>query len=232
MEHIWTGKKYLKLERRSPWYSIKSSRDICLKQYFNIFGWTLALRLVKTGYKPEAISRANNLFGYVSNKLAKNIFESEGKNTNMRDFSKVLLAKGEYNRLYCYNLTGDLLGSLGDMSWMIVEKYSPDFEHKGVAYNKEDNSFVGYSHRCKQKFKIGDRIFDENYDPKEEDYEEWEWAGFLEKQTKAQKESDAGGWGDVISIKEVVPFKKRGAETIETSLQARTAAHNFSNYIS
>ena len=52
----------------------------------------------------------------------------------------------------------------------------------GVAerYDDEGNliGYHGYTHRGGQTFKIGDRLFDASYTPKEEDYEEWEWAGW------------------------------------------------------
>lgn len=229
MKYIWTGKKYLKLEKASPWYTTRRGRDICIKHYFTVFGWSLALRMVKTGYAFGAFIKAKTMFAHVSETLSKNILEDTG---SVKGFDKSLLAKGEYNTLYCYNKDGHLLGSIDDLNWMFKNNCVSDDVLRGVAYCTDDNSFVGYSHRAKQKFKIGDKLFNEKYRPIEEDYEEWEWAGFLEKQAKLQKENEDYSWKDEVSIQDVIPFTSRGSIIIKTQSQARKAAHNFSKYVS
>jgi len=230
MNHIWKGRKYLKLENcRSPWYTTMNGRDICIKHYFTIFGWSLALRMVKTGYSFGAFIKAKTMFGHVSETLSKNILDDSEA---FKGFEKSLLAKGEYNTLYCYNKDGHLLGSIDDLNWMFKNNCIADDVLRGVAYCKDDKSFVGYSHRGKQKFKVGDKLFDQKYKPVEEDYEEWEWAGFIQEQSKAQKNNEDNGWDEEVSIQDVIPFSKRGSIIIKTQSQARKAAHNFSKYIS
>jgi hypothetical protein len=169
------------------------------------------------------------MFSHISETLSKNILNGEIFSSG---FERSLLAKGEYNTLYCYNKDGHLLGSMDDLNWMFTNNCVADEVLSGVAYCQDDNSYVGYSHRAKQKFKIGDKLFNEDYKPVENDYEEWEWAGFLEKKDNRQEEHEANGWLNELSIQDVIPFTSRGLEVIETQSQARKAAHNFSKYVS
>lgn len=96
----------------------------------------------------------------------------------------------------------------------------------------------GYSHRGGYLFKIGDRIFDEKYEPIVDDYEPWEWFGWAAEYEKAL--SDAKKRKDEFDIKDIqsdgisryIPFAKRGKETIKTWQDAELAAYNLSKYLS
>jgi hypothetical protein len=94
--------------------------------------------------------------------------------------------------------------------------------------------YRGYSHRGGATFKIGDRLFDEEYNPVVEDYDENEFKKWWKEYTKSYKNGDDFDkkwiYGD--GIKSVIPFNKRGKNIIENLEDARTAAINMSKYLS
>lgn len=94
--------------------------------------------------------------------------------------------------------------------------------------------YYGYTHRGGSTFKIGDRLFDEKYTPKEEDYPEWQWAGWRIKFKDARDKADDFYKESIYSdgIACIVPFKLRGSKVIETLEEARQAAINMSSYLS
>jgi hypothetical protein len=108
----------------------------------------------------------------------------------------------------------------------------------GVAerYDDEDNliGYHGYSHRGGQTFKIGDRLFDASYKPKEEDYEEWEWAGWQLKFEESHSKGDDldKKWMDKEGIGYVIPFNKRGSKVIDNFEECLQAAINMSKDLS
>ena len=109
---------------------------------------------------------------------------------------------------------------------------------RGVAerYDDEGNfiGYYGYSHRGGQTFKLGDRLFDARYNPKEEDYEEWEWAGWVQKYRESYKKGDDldRKWMDEGGIGYVIPFIKRGHKNIDNFEECLQAAINMSNDLS
>jgi hypothetical protein len=228
MINIWKGKKYLKLEHcTSPWYTTNRGKDFCLKHHFTVWGWSLATRMVKRGYKEEYVRKAEYVFGHVSPVLTKK-YDAVDKYEDHLD----LFCKTDYPTLYCYNIEGDLLGRIDDLKWMFTHNCVADKNLAGVAYSQTEGGYIGYSHRARQIFKIGDKLFDPKYEPQELDYEEWEWAGFLQDQARSQKEHNDLGEEYIVPIKDVIPFKKRGSVLIKTPKEARKAAHNFSKYVS
>lgn len=229
MTNIWKGRKYLKLEHcSSPWYTTKGGRDRCLKHYFTIAGWSLALRIVKTGYKVSIIDQAELMFAHVSPILTK-LYDRVDKfedtiNKAYHDSPQTL---------YCYNTKGELLGSIDDLHWMFKHNCVSDPIYRGVAFSKKEQSYIGYSHRAIQTFKIGDRLFDQKYTPKESDYEEWQWAGFVEAKKKVDERNIKERISNVeVDIEYVVPYTLRGSKTITTLEEARQAAYNFHKEVS
>jgi len=109
---------------------------------------------------------------------------------------------------------------------------------RGVAerYDDEGNliGYHGYSHRGGQTFKIGDRLFDASYKPKEEDYEEWEWAGWQLKFEESHSKGDDldKKWMDKEGIGYVIPFNKRGSKVIDNFEECLQAAINMSKDLS
>ena len=99
--------------------------------------------------------------------------------------------------------------------------------------------YYGYSHRGGSMFRIGDKLFAENYEPKKEDYTKKQWSDFLSAQEKAIKREMEEGFYDTeefaISanpISAFISFRLRGAKTIESWEEAKQAAINMSDYLS
>jgi hypothetical protein len=116
-------------------------------------------------------------------------------------------------------------------------KVCKEYPH-GVAEVYDDNNeligYHGYTHRGGQTFKIGDRLFDPSYKPKEEDYEEWEWSGWENKYLKLYDKSDdlEKKWIIESGISYVMPYKKRGKKIIENMEECLQAAINMSKELS
>lgn len=83
------------------------------------------------------------------------------------------------------------------------EKISPDHSVKCVAQTK--NGWVGFSHRASCEFKIGDKLFEP----------EWDDNGKIEEK-------------DLEKMK----YIERGGVTIKTMEQAKKSASNFAKYVS
>lgn len=94
--------------------------------------------------------------------------------------------------------------------------------------------YRGYTHRGGATFKIGDRLFDEKYNPVVEDYDEKEFKKWWKTYTKSYKKGDDFDRKHIYNdgIKSVIPFNKRGKHTIKNWEDARTAAINMSKYLS
>jgi hypothetical protein len=134
---------------------------------------------------------------------------------------------------------GNYVGDIERGWWYYQNKMKVcDKYPHGVAeiYDDEENliGYHGYTHRGGQTFKIGDRLFDASYKPKEEDYEEWEWAGWKLDFEKRYSEGDNldKKWMDESGISYVIPFKKRGKLIIEDMGMALQAAINMSKDLS
>jgi hypothetical protein len=100
--------------------------------------------------------------------------------------------------------------------------------------NDNVKGYYGYTHRGGGLFKIGDRLFDEEYSPVVEDYDEKEFKKWWKKYTKLYKKGDDFDkkWIYNDGIKSVIPFNKRGKHMIKNWEDARTAAINMSKYLS
>ena len=94
--------------------------------------------------------------------------------------------------------------------------------------------YYGYTHRGGSTFKIGDRLFEEDYDPVVEDYDRKEfekyWKKYVKQHSKADDFDRKWIYGD--GIKAVIPFNQRGKEVIKNWEQAKEAAINVSKYLS
>ena len=163
-------------------------------------------------------------------------------NIEIPDYPK---SEGDDGILYNSFLTkdGKYIGNFEDGWWYVRRglKVCDDYPH-GVALHYEGDELIGYygyTHRGGQLFKIGDKLFDENYIAKEEDYSKEEWAGFLKYREEIVGEGIREGYFEnseqgykETPISDVIPFVKRGAKTIETWDEAKQAAINISNYLS
>ena len=119
----------------------------------------------------------------------------------------------------------------------VAIKYYDDSYKSSYITESGVEGFYGYSHRGGALFRLGDRIFEESYEPKEEDYEDWQWAGFVDKYNKNVSEAKKAGddfWLDSIrtdGIAGVIPFNMRGEHVIHLFNEAAEAAINLSNYL-
>ena len=134
---------------------------------------------------------------------------------------------------------GDYVGDIERGWWYYKNKMKVcDKYPHGVAeiYDDEENliGYHGYTHRGGQTFKIGDRLFDANYKPQKEDYEEWEWYGWEYKYLELYGKSDAldKKWMRESGISYVIPYKKRGKKIIENMDECLQAAINMSKDLS
>jgi hypothetical protein len=138
--------------------------------------------------------------------------------------------------------SGKYIGNIEDAWWYYKNNFFVCEDYpKGVAEKFKSTDFgnlivgyYGYSHRGGQLFKIGDRLFDQNYEPKKEDYSEDEWNKWKSDFGRAYDNGDGltKKWMTDDGIKYVIPFNKRGPKNISTWKEAKQAAINMSKYLS
>lgn len=160
--------------------------------------------------------------------------------------------KGRYDftlqNAFVYN--DQYIGCVKDAWWyvknkfIVCEKYShgvavklKNYElayhlYTNKSHERLDNieGVYGYSHRGGNTFKIGDKIFDENWIPEEEDMLKLEkyFAKHLKKfDEKYSEEMSMNEW-----CVRYIPFKLRGSKAIENWNDAYEAARNMSKYLS
>jgi hypothetical protein len=132
--------------------------------------------------------------------------------------------------------------------WIVCDEYP-----KNVAIKLKDYEFgfdpnegrlgdniecyVGLNHRAIAEFRIGDKLFDESYEPNMDDFEEWEYAGYEVKleEAIAKVGNSKSGLFYIDSLKNgglkyFIPFNKRGKKLIENWEEAKQAALNFSKH--
>ncbi len=223
--NIFTGRKYLAFKKGSPWYRYKRTR--CLKHLFTIFGWSLSIRIRVTGFKDWVLESAYYRFGHVSPILTSDInveFDSMGVKSCLDFYNDRPGFSVSNTELYCYSKGGKLIGPLSSLSWVFKNNCWSHDDNPGVMYSLKHGGYIGFSHRGATVFRLGDRIFDEDYVPREEDFTEKEWALYNRKLMKSTEEGD--------TISSFIPFNRRGAVVISNAYEARDAAIAFSNYIS
>lgn len=143
------------------------------------------------------------------------------------------------------SLDGTYIGSLDEAQWYVKNKMMVDEKYpRGVAAVITEDTYgtdnpviegmYGYTHRGGSLFKIGDRLFDEKYEPKKEDYPEDEWEKYETRFKELYESEDELGkrWMDTDGISYVIPYRLRGSKIIETMEEAFEAAKNMSNYLS
>lgn len=138
---------------------------------------------------------------------------------------------------------GEYIGNFDEARWYYetrLKVYEP--YPIGVAAALDENGniegYVGYTHRGASIFKIGERLFDSSYEPREEDYTAEEWQSYMDRYGKSLADAEAEGdewWINDIKkdgIRRVVPFKMRGSRVIQNWDDAIQAAINMSKYLS
>lgn len=138
-------------------------------------------------------------------------------------------------------LNGDYIGDIRVGWWYYLNNMRVNTTYPiNVAEIWDGNkikAFYGYSHRGGASFKIGDRLFKEDYQPIAEDYEPWQWAGWEQEYeqalVKAKKEDDDWWYKDLQrdGIAGFIPFTMRGPKEIEVLEEALQAADNLGRYL-
>ena len=228
---VFRGKKYLVLEKYSDYQSGGKYPSFKIKTLID-FGFTkLVLRIRATGYTSAAVEAAELAFPTVSANIGKNIYDEHEK-AEINGFA----------RLYCYNYDGEFMGALEDFRhWF---KYDLVCFHgcpRGVLYARSLNKYLGFSHRGMAAFGIGDRLFDEAWEPTWDDLKiDWvvdycKAVGYTKIPASIQEAKTFVRLKDMQSGKSVVsfvPFIARGNRVIASKGEAIQAARNFSIYLS
>jgi hypothetical protein len=223
----YIGKIRLKFEK----YPEYTGKDKLNKIHFDLGFTKLVSRI--TPYRDTS--------GWLINPQAKYLIErNTGGIINNYAFGNTIQEKREQQLPNSFlTKDGDYVGDI-DRGWWYYKnkmKVCEKYPH-GVAerYDDEENliGYHGYTHRGGQTFKIGDRLFDASYKPKEEDYEEWEWAGWKLKYDESYSKGDDldKKWMDESGISYVMPYTKRGKLVIEDMGMALQAAINMSKDLS
>lgn len=127
----------------------------------------------------------------------------------------------------------------------VAIQYEKEFYNQQYLYHLGGHSiptnkiigYYGYSHRGGNLFKLGDMIFEQDYEALKEDYEPWEWFGYVKEYedalAKAIKYKNDFDVHDIEyeGVSRFIPFAKRGKQIIKTWEDAELAAHNLSNYL-
>lgn len=131
---------------------------------------------------------------------------------------------------------------LTDCMWVV--KYIDDLETTDddqVFYNRKNNSYIGYSHRAAQEFKIGDMLFTGEAPKNIHQFycdKKLRWK-MLKKLLRYHFKNDVLGFEDIFEdtiishgIASFIPFRQKGEKRIETKEEAYQAAKNFADYVS
>jgi len=139
--------------------------------------------------------------------------------------------------------SGEYIGGFDRAQWYQKHRlkvYEPYASGVAESYNENGQleGYCGYTHRGAQIMRIGDRLFEETYEPKQEHYTQEQWQGWVNDYYDSLAEAEAEGnqfW--IQNIKEdgisaCIPFKMRGSKVIETFEEAAQAAINLSKHLS
>ena len=232
--NVFTGRKYLVFERYPDYKTGGKNPSLKVKTLIDLGFTKLVLRIKATGYTKKAIRLAELAFPYVSENLARNI------NDKSTEFSK---ADGVgFQRRYCYNYGGELMGAIEDFRhWYKHDIVCFSGCPRGVLYARNLDKYFGFSHRGMASFGNGDKLFDEAWEATWDDLKiEWvqkycKSVGYRKIPKSIEEAMTFVKLNDIKSEKNIVehiPFNFRGGKTITTKEQAITAARNFSLYLS
>jgi hypothetical protein len=170
------------------------------------------------------------------------IFKTNRKPKNKKD----IVYHGVLDNSFVYGNT--YLGSVKEAWWYyknrlvvcekyprgVAMKYKKGAWHSNQELNKCLEGVYGFSHRGGCLFRIGDRLFDENYHPHVKDYTPEQWKVWHDKYRNRLKNADEFDtkWLTEDGVAGFIPFNQRGKRVIETWEEAMEAAKNLSNYLS
>ena len=216
MKRIYKGKLKLRIARECPYYSTAGRTRH--KVLFYRFGISISLWIYYEGTFPEysewALEKINEIFpGAEIDKYAN--IHWDGK-TYFRDSVKWILS----NKL-------DLKPT----------------EHPQVMFDVKSQKYIGYSHRGRASFGIGDMLFSSTELTKKEKIEYYKNRKYRRKYLLTLlKYHITNNWSmfedlcedEIIGhgIMFIVPYGEKGRKRIETKEEAFEAAKNFAEYIS
>lgn len=224
---FYVGDLYFSISTESPYF--RSGNDVLNRVHFKFLGIYFASRLKKRA----------TLNGFRRNSKLIKVFESTcgvkvGK-YRVSDASQNSYDDWILPDAVVTVLDNRFVGTLDDCYWMLEKSVVVCNEFPSAGYSMKDNMWIGWSHRAKAGFKIGDRLFNENYTPIKEDYPQkvWKkWEAAYQKSLDNTKDDLERKWIKEDGISYVIPFKQRGPKIIETMAEAKQAAINFSKYVS
>lgn len=223
---FYVGDLYFTISTESPYFS--SGNDVLNKVHFKFLGVYFASRL-----KKRQTSK-----GYRKDMPLVRIFEStcgvKVGTYQVRDASQNTYDDWSLPDAVVTVLDNRFVGSLNDCYWMLEKSVFICREFPSAGYSMKEDAWIGWSHRAKAAFKIGDRLFDPNHMPVRIDYTQKQWDRWYKKWQKLLKNSDPleRKWIEEEGISYVIPFKQRGPKLIQTMDEAKQAAINFSKYVS
>lgn len=169
------------------------------------------------------------------------VFKSNSAPKNKKDI--VFHGKLENSFMYGNTYIGDI-----ETGWwyyknrfVVCDKYP-----KGVAMKLKKSFWInngdpledieaiyGFSHRGGCLFRIGDRLFKEDYRPHVCDYTKKQWEKWhdIYRKRLAKADSFDKKWLCEDGVAGFIPFNMRGKKVIETWDEAIEAAHNLSNHL-
>lgn len=216
MKRIYKGKYKLRIAREYPYYV--TGRRTLHKVLFYKFGISVSLWVYHEGTFPEynewALEKINKIFPGAEIDGYSNI-HWDGK-TYYRDSVKWILS----NKL-------DLKPT----------------EHPQVMFDVKSQKYIGYSHRGRASFGIGDMLFSSTELSKKEKLEYYKNKKYRRKYLLTLlKYHITNNWSmfedlcedEIIGygLMSIVPYREKGYKRIETKEEAFQAATNFAEYIS
>ncbi len=121
-----------------------------------------------------------------------------------------------------------------DIHRFVVSAYNDDEDYQFEEcdlFDYEIEGIYGYSHRGGSTFRIGDKIFDENWRPSDEDLKSMDYQKMIKSFDKTNEGLNNSEYSIKDKIVESMPFRKRGGKTIETWSDAKIAAKNLSKHL-
>ena len=216
MKQLYKGKLRLRIAKESPYYG--TAKRVLHKVLFYKFGISVSVWVYYDTAFPEysewAFKKINKIFPGSEIDEHSNI-HWDGK-TYYRDSVK----------------------------WMLSDKLDlKPTEHPQVMFDEKSQKYIGYSHRGRASFGIGDMLFSSTELTKKEKFEYYKNRKYRRKYLLALlKYHITDNWSmfkdlcedEIIGhgIMSIVPYREKGHKRIETKEEAFQAATNFAEYIS
>ena len=216
MKRIYKGKYKLRIAREYPYYG--TAKRVLHKVLFYKFGISVSIWAYYDSAFPEysewALKKINKIFPGAEIDEYSNI-HWEGK-TYYRD----------------------------SMKWILSNKLDlKPTEHPQVMFDKKSQKYIGFSHRGRAAFGIGDMLFSNTELTNKEKCEYYKNRKYRRKYLLTLLEYHIkNDWimfkdlceDEIIGhgIMSIVPYREKGHKRIETKEEAFQAATNFAEYIS